>query len=234
VKGVSNASGDLWAWAVADGHVCRDHGTTVVLDSLPPTIRHIANDSSDATAKGQAIEAMFAVDDRDLSGVDVVEGAIDHDLLGQFGETAKPIRARRTDGSDWMLSVPTGELDLGHYTLLVRAKDRAGNLSQYFRLPVQVTPATSDGGPSNTIRGSIAFGELSVGDAEVTIQSADGIVLKKVRSEPDGKFVIPKVPVGKHKLTVAGRIKYISVNRELDIDVPSPPKKPKPVSIQVR
>ncbi|MCH8829787.1 MAG: hypothetical protein IID45_09440, partial [Planctomycetes bacterium] len=99
----------------------------IILDAQPPKISRITN-------VVETVEKPFKISvnvtDHGLSGVTKVEFLLDVSRTGQFPAEAESIPGKPGPLGNWSATIDPGKNPPGNYTILVRATDRVGNVSQ--------------------------------------------------------------------------------------------------------
>lgn len=221
---------DLLGRVSADGKSAYSQPTQVIIDGTPPAITRLELNPPGFVKLGDDLEVTAWATDNDLSGVARVEAMFDLTVTGKF-EGGMPVPASQEDDGRWVAKLKTAPLVAGPAKVLVRATDRADNVSKIesARLRV-VTPeeASTQTDVRNTITGSVVFGGQPVPDAKVTLEVAQGQEpFAPVVTQTAGTFVFSKVPPGNYRVSVVALIHNKNRRQTADVIVePSPARVP--------
>jgi hypothetical protein len=187
--------------SIASERLAAEDSVSVVLDGAPPEINVDTPAASVAQGEPLAVTARTT----DLSGVVKVEIGFDLDGSGDLEEKEKPKTLRQADGqrTTWMTDLPTGELEPGRYSLLVRVTDRVGLTSKHSQ-PVTILAAAKPGATpapkAATIEGQVMLIDRPCPNFDVQLDGGD----KAATTDDNGRFVFKDVPPGKHTLHAKG------------------------------
>lgn len=221
---------DLLGRVSAEGKSAYSQATQVIIDGTPPAITRLELIPAGIVKLGDDLEVDVWATDNDLSGVSRVEAMFDLLGTGKF-EGGMPVAASQEDDGRWVAKLKSAPLLPGPAKVLVRATDRADNVSKIesARLRV-VTPeeASTQFDVRNTITGSVVFGGQPVPDAKVSIEVAQGQEpIAPVVTPAAGTFVFNKVPPGNYRISVVALIHNKNRRQTADVVVePSPARVP--------
>jgi len=221
---------DLLGRVSADGKSAYSQPTQVIIDGTPPVITRFELNPPGVVKLGDDLEVTVWATDNDLSGVTRVEAMFDLLGTGKF-EGGMPVPAAQEDDGRWVAKLKTAPLLPGPAKVLVRAMDRADDISKIesARLRV-VTPeeASTQTDVRNTITGSVVFGGQPVADAKVTLEVPQGQEpFAPVITQTAGTFVFNKVPPGNYRISVVALIHNKNRRQTADVVVePSPARVP--------
>jgi hypothetical protein len=223
----------------------------ILLDGSPPTIHAAMPPNRQAEADDDLVVRVLThqtVNEVDLSGVKKVEAVFDS-VASKGTVDAKPAAWEEgvPDGPNaWIVKLPTKGMGLGPQTVLVRATDNVGNVSDPLREPVTIVPkkpkeaAVAPKPPpkpdvANVVTGKVQYGDDAV-KANVSLESFVGPQVPAVVSDASGKFTFPKVPPGKY--TLKAKTPEAIHNRfrtaEMEVTVEPKPKVQPPVSVKLQ
>ena len=221
---------------------------SILIDGLSPIIKPA---DIYPTVIGEPLEIYLAVDDRNLSGVASVEGYLDRTRRGLFPDPVPPkseaqeeeqppadlpVAASLQADGYWLIEIPSDSVKSGRHQILVRATDRAGNVSRVMKLSARLMTKEEAAGPqgSRDVRGIVQFGLDPIPEAEVTLVSnapSDPNAAPMegaqnafdAKSDEQGRFLFENVPFGQWTLTVkamvAGRLRV----KQSSLDIAPPP-----------
>src|SRR5487761_1286588 len=177
--------------------------------------------------EGKNLSLSFRVFD-DRSGVEKVEAAIDAD---DSRELKQPLTARpnTASGDVYEISLPTKQLTPGRWTALIRATDKAGNISAVqplrFEIAAEVATPGKTGEEKKTTRlvatvkyyGAVAAGYrvMVTGPKNATIAT-----------DRNGQFTLEQLPPGSYKFQFEGVARNTKVKFEQELTVEPPAAKP--------
>jgi hypothetical protein len=130
-----------------------------------PRLSNLELQPAGRVAIGTDITVSALADDDGLSGIARLEALVDVDRTGQFGPDAKPVAGGALEDGRWAANIPTAGLASGPYNVLLRAVDRAGNVSKTARTSVRLI--TPEEAAAATLAASLAdiTGVVVYGDA---------------------------------------------------------------------
>lgn len=217
----------------------------VLFDGTGPRVREITAGVRGVAVLGTEMPIVVRADDGGLAGVTWVEAAWDLGGLGELPTEPPPVELRSTEPGEWRGQLSTSDLPEGATTLLVRARDRVGNLSPLSRRVLELksadTIAKERAARRVEVRGKVRYSGSAVPEIAVVLRSADPPPGQPAGSQPEssprefttrtdarGDFRIKDVPLGKYTLQAKGvfrnkvREVSISINLESEDDARPP------------
>ena len=185
---------------------------------------------------GGKLKLTVIASDNDLSGVAKVEAAIDVERTGQFAAIAKPIVLDLTMEGNWEVLVPTGELKSGLHTLLVRATDRVGNMSDVTKIRLTaVTPEEAEqlSAVPVPLTGVVTFGGQPVPEARVSAVSADRPKVEPVVTDNTGNFRLNGLTPGTWMLQAKGVTRNKTRTAEVEVTIKAS-ERPQPIEFTLK
>jgi hypothetical protein len=177
------------------------------------------------------IDVRVVAGDGSLSGVAKVEAALNPAGDGKIPKEPPPMAAVSNGSGLWTAKVPAAMP--GPQELVVRLTDLAGNeaVTSHGKVRV-VTPeelAAELAAKTNRVAGTAMYGEQGQAGIEVTLTNEAGQKIGPVRTNDQGAFEFPRVPVGKWKIAAQGLVRgaervYPFDNTDKFVEVPAPPK----------
>eukprot|EP00913_Durusdinium_trenchii_P028470 g26698.t1 len=231
---------------VADGRSEWSRPVELILDAQPPRLSRVSNAVATVAVPFQM---SVSVTDQGLSGVKSVEFLLDADRIGIFPEKAEPAFAEPGALGNWSATIDPGKNPAGTYTVLVRATDRAGNVSEVakgrVRLLTKEESAGSAGGRANRVSGVVSFDGEPIAGATVSLSpkgakpgakpspAAKTPKIENVTTDDQGRFTFLKVPPGEYvlmakKRAVANKNRKAGGQTIVAIAAPSPPQQTLP------
>lgn len=134
-----NRKGALLAKVVRSGETIYSYGPQLIFDKQKPEIRSVQVQSVGPVILGKPLAIEVITDDADLSGVDLVEGGWSVTGETEFHDRMIIIPALSNQNNRWILNLPTATNLPGYNTLLIRARDRAENISETYSLNIAIT-----------------------------------------------------------------------------------------------
>jgi hypothetical protein len=220
----------------------------IVIDGRPPRLSAVELRPDRVTVIGGDLEVSVIANDDELSGIAKVEAMFDMARSGQFAADAAPIPATLEASGRWVAKLPTAALSRGAYTVLVRATDRMGNVSDISKVRVQaVTPAevasAKEAAKLGRVAGIVVFGQEPQAGIKVTLTldpaapppppaAGPPPVFAPTTTDDAGAFAFEHVPPGKYKATAEGLIH----NKRRKIEVPvavEPPLATEPLRLKL-
>jgi len=154
-------------------------------------------------SRGADIKVTAKVTD-ELSGVAKMEFGFDLEENGEFDKKIGPKVVRQpTEDGVWSVALPTKDLDLGQYRILVRATNRVGLTSQQRAIVTIVPPVEREqlAARSSSIDGHVLLQNgRSLANIRVTLQGTG----QSAVTDPNGRFSFTDVPHGKYVLEAKG------------------------------
>lgn len=213
VVGVAEGRANLLARVHLGEHSVWSRAVEVVFDGSEPRVDQIRLNPGERATLGKPVAVLVEASDAGLSGVASVEIAIDVQHNGRFGTKPPPTPARRDDQGQWRAVLDTSKLKPGTYTVLARATDRVGHVSETGRARMEIiTPqqaaAMQKAAAVTRISGVVLFGGEPAANIDVTLTSQDekGPKFDAVQSDANGAFAFTPVPPGKYSLKASGVI----------------------------
>jgi hypothetical protein len=221
----------------------------IVLDGEGPHVTQIAVGPDRPLAAGDALEISATVVDGDLSGVARVDVAFDLEGTGRFVKDPPPMPAALSSTGTWAVKLPSEKMAPGTYDILVRAIDKVGNVGEYARTAVTIYSKEElerqRAAIRVALRGTVEYNKNPAAGIKVSLVPVDadgktpgekaapaetgaaGKTPAAQASEPvppaktdsDGLFVLPKVPLGKYKLQAEGIVRNKIRKAEIDITI---------------
>jgi hypothetical protein len=196
----------------------------ILLDGTPPRIERVELLPA-AVVIGPDVEVSIWPTDDNLSGVVKVEAGFDTSGHGKFDETIEPFELSRDANGRWFSKLPTKALDPGVLTLLVRATDRAGNVSDYTKVKCRIiTKAEADAAaaaPLAKLFGTVFYGNDPAAGVEMTVTSEKGPKIPAATTDASGNFSFTNIPPGKYKLAAKAVIHNKTRKTEQEVTVES-------------
>ena len=208
----------------------------VTFDGAAPHVRIVQLSPAGAVVIGGKLKLTVIASDNDLSGVAKVEAAIDVERTGQFAAIAKPIVLDLTMEGNWEVLVPTGELKSGLHTLLVRATDRVGNMSDITKIRLTaVTPEEAEqlSAVPVPLTGVVTFGGQPVPEARVSAVSADRPKVEPVVTDNTGNFRLNGLTPGTWMLQAKGVTRNKTRTAEVEVTIKAS-ERPQPIEFTLK
>ncbi|MCA9188079.1 MAG: hypothetical protein R3E01_18240 [Pirellulaceae bacterium] len=210
-----------------DGVRCEAAPISLTADFDPPKIAIVQFDSGTEIPCNHPLTLSVVADDGHQSGIAIVEGTLAPWGAQAFPQEATVVRAEWQDGLAWKCTIPADEKRRGPMTLLLRATDRAGHVSDVYRQEIAFAgpaPITA------AVRGTVQFRGQLASDADVSLVAVEGDSrVKPVRTNSQGAFEFVDVPAGKYLLTArlvfVNRPRSVQQQLELKGPEPAPPRK---------
>lgn len=215
-----------------------------IVDTTAPTVAETNIVSALPAVLTQPLRVDVRIDDQGMSGAANVETgwAIGGEL--DFQNVAAVAAQRLADGV-WAAVVPTDKLASGKHLLLVRAIDRAGNVSDVRTVEIELLTAAEIADRKNSqtapVRGRIAFVKRPVPGMKVTLaippadddgaestaepkpaQPNGKTQVEPVTTDSDGRFLFPAVRAGDYEMTVAGMYRGMNYRKTVPVTVVPP------------
>jgi hypothetical protein len=134
-----NRKGAILAKVIRSGETIYSHGPQLIFDKKKPEIRSVQVQSAGPILLGKPLTIEVVTDDADLSGVDLVEGGWSVTGETEFHDRMTMVPALSNQSNRWILTLPTATILPGYNTLLIRSRDRAGNISETYSLNIAIT-----------------------------------------------------------------------------------------------
>jgi hypothetical protein len=225
----------------------------IVLDGAAPRTERVRVKPAGVAAIGSPIEVTCLALDGDLAGVESVEMTID--VLGAAGFEGNPPPTPAVLGADrrWKAQLDTAPVGAGTYRVLVRAKDKVGNVSEVdssasVRLLSAETIAAELRRATNRVTGAVQYGRSGFGGVTVRLEAlppdptAPPMPVTATPAEPiapvatddQGSFLFERVPPGKYKLTAEGVVRNKTRRAEAEVTVEPAPTAVRPLRLELR
>lgn len=249
-SGLRNERAQLVVELIEDERTIASTSTVLVIDQQPPVITNLQVAGGHGCLAGAPLVAQVSVTDQGLSGIAQVEGAWSMNGQMQLSDSMKPVPAvLRPDGS-WTLTLPTVGLPEGDNLVLVRANDKAGNVSESYsslvRLITQRELDDLSARQTSTLSGSLMYVKLPQANLTVELlkmpeespekktddkkepKVAEETVIASATSAADGGFRMHEVPGGVYVLRVKGIVRGMRVEQSRPVTI-EPHKRPTPI-----
>ncbi len=233
--GLRNARADVLGRLYVAGKTGWSDPVEIILDGAAPRVERIELTPPIVVA-GKAEQVSIWATDEQLSGVAKVEAAFDPTGAGKFGGAINGLPLERDSTGRWFGKLPADGLPAGDITLLVRATDNVGNVSDYFKYKVHViTAAESVAGSAQAVRvlGTVYYGADPAPNAKLTLTGSD----KKsttATSDEHGNFTFPAVVPGSYKLAATALIHNKNRKAEQDVTIEPNQPNPKPLKLVIK
>jgi len=217
----------------------------VVLDGAGPRVTQVAVGPDRPLVSGDELEVSATVLDSELSGVAKVDVSFDLEGTGRFAKDPPPLPAALSPSGAWVARLPTAKMVPGRYLILLRGTDKVGNVGDYGRTAVSLYSKEDVERQRAAIRvplrGVVEYNKMPVPGVKVSLVPAEpdpkaaaadknaaandsksaaaAEPIPPVKTDNDGVFVLPKVPLGKFKLQAEGIVRNKIRKAELDITV---------------
>jgi hypothetical protein len=215
-----NRRGTVLAKIVRSGETIYSNGPELIFDKRKPEIRSAKLSSVGPVILGKPLEIEVITDDANLSGVELVEGGWSVTGEAEFHDRMTIVPALSNQSNRWLVTLPTATILPGYNTLLIRARDRAGNLSKTYTLPVLVLTEAEHQKQLNAavtiIRGRLIADYKLMPGAKLTLgieaepnsekqsdpplSSAEPKVIATAMADENGSFLFTGIPSGKYIL----------------------------------
>lgn len=218
--GVQNQHVNLLARVHVGGRSVWSQEVETVFDGLPPRVTQIRLNPARHAELGKPVTVLIETSDDGLSGVATVETTLDLQHNGQFGPMPPPTPARRDDQGRWRSVLATSDVKTGTYSVLVRATDQVGNVSDIARAEIEIVTAEQatamrKAAAVTRINGLVLVGGKPAPGIDVTLKAddkkaedmaTDGTppTFAPTQSDDDGAFVFSSVPPGKYTVSASG------------------------------
>jgi hypothetical protein len=215
-----NRKGAIMAKIVRSGETIYSNGPELIFDKQKPGIRSVKMQGAGPVILGKPLALEVSTDDADLSGVELVEAGWSVTGEAEFHDRMTVVPALSNQSNRWIVTLPTATILPGYNTLLIRARDRAGNTSTSYALPVSVITESEYQNQVNAavtiIRGRLIAdyklmpgAKLKLGiEPEATtekqsdqpVTNAELKVIATAIADENGSFLISGIPSGKYVL----------------------------------
>ncbi len=212
------------------------------LDASGPRILSTRILGSQPSLLGTPLQIEVEVDDEGLSGVGMVEGgwSLTGDL--HITESMTIVPAVFRDRNRWLLTLPTLPIPSGKSVVMIRAKDRAGNVGSPHSLVAEILTQSEidqkNAALTTQVRGRVQFYDQPLSNLSVRLlvkpkEDEKTKPTGKESDEPaysnvttaDGKFFLDAVRSGEYILECRGVVRGMRETRQqpLSIDAKSGP-----------
>jgi hypothetical protein len=199
--GIRNVRAMVRATMQLNDQLVRAEPIEIVFDGQGPEISELTVINPKMVPRGLVAHALVTTNDHQLSGVAKVEAMWDLQQTGAFPAAANTILGTHELGVGWHLTVPATDLPLGQQTLLVRATDRAGNVSRTAATTVEIVDPELLKRMPVVVRGKVLYEGKVAAEADVELTDDMGKVLPKVITASDGSFEVPGVVPGNYSIS---------------------------------
>ncbi len=208
----------------------------IVLDGAPPRIERVQL-LPPAPVIGPDVEISVWATDNNLSGVDKVEVAFDPLGAGKFSDTVEAVELQRDSEGRWFTKLPTKTLNAGDMSLLVRATDKAGNVSDFSKIKVHVvSKAEVDAAAAQAgrLQGTVTFGQQPAPGVVLTLTADKAPKIAPATTDDRGGFTFANLAPGKYKLAAKAVIHNKTRKFEQEVTVESGAVNSKPVQVVLK
>jgi hypothetical protein len=222
--GLGSGRANVIARAALDDRVAWSAPIEIVFDAEAPRLSNFELQPPGRVAIGTDITVSALADDDGLSGIARLEALVDVDRTGQFGPDAKPTAGGALEDGRWAAKIPTAGLASGPYNVLLRAVDRAGNVSKTARTSVRlITPeeaaAATLAASLADITGVVVYGDAPQAGVEMLLVpgeappqpaaagAAPPASLAKAVTDAEGRFRFEKIPPGDYTVIAKGLVR---------------------------
>ncbi len=207
------------------------HGATVwsnsqplIIDHQPPRIVYAAPTGTQTPLLGKPIEVRVLVDDGDLSGVAAVQGAWSLSGSTELSANISVVEAVKLQADTWSLLLPTEALRSGSTLLLVRAVDKAGNVSDTHREFIEVLDEDAVLRKQQSItthmRGRVLFATQPLAGLKLELTTeADKSKQWQATTSTAGEFFFDAVPSGSYQVAVGGMVRGMRITRRAAVQI---------------
>ncbi len=173
--------------------------------------------------QGEDLNVTVGAEDKGLSGVALVQLQVDRKLNGLWDPAGAAIECARTAEGSWNGALPTADLIPGRINVMIRATDRAGNVSPisktHFELLSVEQWQARQASAGVEVTGSISYSGGPLGGARIALENAKGEIVYQTKANNQGIFQFTKVAVGKYKLVGTGVAKNRPRRSESEVEV---------------
>ncbi|MCU0877508.1 MAG: carboxypeptidase-like regulatory domain-containing protein [Pirellulaceae bacterium] len=222
--GLGSGRANVIARAALDDRVAWSAPLEIVFDRDAPRLSNLELQPAGRVAIGTDITVSALADDDGLSGIARLEALVDVDRTGQFGPDAKPVAGGALEDGRWAAKIPTAGLASGPYNVLLRAVDRAGNISKTARTNVRlITPeeaaAATLAASLADITGVVVYGDAPQAGIEMLLVQGEAppqpaaagaappASLAKAVTDAEGRFRFEKIPPGDYTVIAKGLVR---------------------------
>lgn len=221
-----------------------------VFDKHPPAIENVRIINDQPCVLGLPLSIESSVNDFGLSGSAVLEAgwSIAGDL--EFKKGAPIIQGIYRQNDRWIVTVPTEGMPSGFSTLLLRARDRAGNQSSTYAVPIEMLTEQEirmrKTSITTFVTGTVMYRNKPLAGMKIqialprkedpkpieansssTTTSKDTMVdqanvLASTTTGSDGVFLLNGIPSGIYQVDVSGIVKGMREKQTVTIQVDAP------------
>ncbi len=232
------ANVNLLARMNSAGETVWSEAVDVIVDDRAPRITGIELTPDVVIKQGEDLTLTIGAEDNNLSGVAAVQFQVDRKLTGQWDNGGAIINCARNAEGSWVGALPTADLTAGRTNVLVRATDRANNLSSISKAHFELLSADQwlarQASVGLEVTGSISYSGGPLGGARLTMENAKGEIVYQTRANAQGIFQFPKVAAGKYKLVGSGVVKNRPRRSESDVEIKDLPATPLRLQLQAK
>lgn len=213
-----NRKGAILAKIVRSSETIYSHGPQLIFDKQKPKIRTVQVQSAGPAILGKPTTIEVVTDDADLSGVDLVDGGWSVTGETEFHDRMTMVPALSNESNRWILTLPTDTVLPGFNTLLIRARDRAGNISETYSLNIATTTEADYqqqiASAVTIVRGRLISDHKLMPGAKLTLGLEVELKVEKQSEQPsanselkviattvsdeNGSFLFREIPSGKY------------------------------------
>jgi hypothetical protein len=222
--GLGSGRANVIARAALDDRIAWSAPIEIVFDGEPPRLSNLELTPAGRVAIGTDVVVSALADDGGLSGIARLEAMVDIDRSGQFGPDAKPVAGGALEDGRWAAKIATAGLASGPYNILLRAIDRAGNVSKTARTNVRlITPeeaaAATLAASLADITGVVVYGDAPQAGIEMFLVQGEAppqpaaagaaapAALAKATTDAEGRFRFEKIPPGDYTVIAKGLVR---------------------------
>ncbi|MEQ1829389.1 MAG: carboxypeptidase-like regulatory domain-containing protein, partial [Pirellula sp.] len=203
----------------------------IALDRIGPNIEAIRMLDKQPHQLGQPLRMEVKLTDDGLSGISVVEAGWSSTGELEFYEGMTIVPAVYRERDRWILNLPTDTLPSGRSLLLVRGRDRAGNIGETCSTAIEILSTTEiadrKSAMKSTIQGKVLFvSQPQNGIAVRLLANRDGNpagtdppLIASTVTNTEGGFMLREIPSGKYDLEATGIVRGMREKRTQQVIV---------------